>query len=95
MVLTCFGEGMGDKFTNELILRGPQQEDDVRRQRVSIFGEESCGVVDHLRVSIMDVKVQRSGGPLKQIMCIYFVSCSNLDHKIVFTLDDDVNFPWG
>lgn len=45
---TCFGERMGDQSSDELVLGGPEQEDDVGRQGVPVLGQEARRVVDHL-----------------------------------------------
>lgn len=45
---TCFGEGVGDQSSDELVLGGPEQEDDVGRQGVPVLSQEARSVVDHL-----------------------------------------------
>lgn len=39
---------MGDQSSDELVLGGPEQEDDVGRQGVPVLGQEARCVVDHL-----------------------------------------------
>lgn len=63
---TCFGEGMGDQSSDELVLRGPEQEDDVGRQGVPVLGQEARRVVDHLGVSWWKRKRKMGGGEKKR-----------------------------
>lgn len=39
---------MGDESSDKLVLRGPEQEDDVSRQGIPVLGQEARCVVDHL-----------------------------------------------
>lgn len=47
---TCSGEGVSDKLANELILRRPQQQDNVSWKGFSVLGQEARGTVNHLKV---------------------------------------------
>lgn len=46
--VTCFSERMGDQFSRKVIFWWPQQQDNVSRKRVSVFGQEPSCVVHHL-----------------------------------------------
>lgn len=39
---------MGDQLADEFVLGGAEQENDVRREHVSVLSQEPAGVVDHL-----------------------------------------------
>ena len=45
---TRLGERAGEELLEELVLRGSQHQDDVRRQRVSVLLQEAGDTVQHL-----------------------------------------------
>ena len=51
---TCLGERAGEELLEELVLRGPQNQDDVRRQRVPVLLQEAVHAVQHLATENQD-----------------------------------------